>query len=150
MPASGPAGAAYGASAAATRGARSAYTRRAERTTVSTYPSRSSARNARCTGHGAASWVSARRRLTASSRSGGGTSQPSRRLGATDFEAVPRYADPGAVQAGQGGHRGDVVAELRVVVVLEHERSRAARGVEQPEPVGGRHHRARAGAGARA
>ena len=36
MPATGPASSPYGASAAATRGARAAYTRRAERTTLST------------------------------------------------------------------------------------------------------------------
>ena len=46
-----------------------------------------------------------------------------------------------AVEGGERGHRGDVVAELRVVVVLDDDRPGTARGVQQREPVGAGHHR---------
>ena len=47
-----------------------------------------------------------------------------------------------AVEGGERGHRCDVVAELRVVVVLDHDRTRAPRGGQQGQPIGAGHHRA--------
>ena len=91
MPATGRIGSATPLSAATTRSARAAYVRRAERTTWSTYPSRSRETNARCTGHGAGvvgDLAAFEDRVGAGA--GGATSQPSRMLGATVLLVVPR------------------------------------------------------------
>ncbi len=62
-------------------------------------------------------------------------------LGATRLAGRPEVGDDVAAQRGEGGHRRHVVAELRVVVVLDHQGARSPRRPEQGEPVGPGHHR---------
>ena len=141
IPATGWIGSATPLSAATTLSARAAYVRRAERTTWSTYPSLSRETNARWTGHAPVSWVISRRSRIARWRLGRSDQPAQPHARGHGLAGGAEVRDDVAVERGQGRHRRHVVAELGVVVVLDHDRGRATGGGEEREPVCARHHR---------
>ena len=89
------------------------------------------------TGHGSSSRIAA---IAARSAAfGGSTRYPSRSHGVSTFEKLPTSTDASAVvERGECGQRRPEVAELAVVVVLDHDGADVARPGEQLQPGGDR------------
>jgi len=135
IPASGPASSATGLSAAANRGARSAYTHDLVHVAVAQQSDEGTLHRPR------GALVDDRAAGVERVEDRGRRHQPAEPQRRRDrLRRGAEVGHPVPVQAGQGRHRRDVVAELGVVVVLDHDRPAPARGVEQDAAVGGRHH----------